>query len=126
MPWRETAWRAHSRGRTDVQDAACRDHPQPRARPRRLTPPSVRFGARSGAPLYFQFVLLPPYPYRFGHWVTVGRLILGGIVTAIIGPGILRRSGTPNASTSRTRRLRRPPRRGGEPRGDRDRRRGHH
>ncbi|HEY7196464.1 MAG TPA: APC family permease [Gaiellaceae bacterium] len=35
-----------------------------------------------GAPLYFQFVPLPAYPYRFGNWIAVGWLVLGVIVTA--------------------------------------------
>ena len=35
-----------------------------------------------GAPLYFQFVPLPDYPYRFGNWIAIGWLVVGALVTA--------------------------------------------
>jgi amino acid transporter len=35
-----------------------------------------------GTPLYFQFVPLPPYPYRYGNWIALGWLVVGLAVTA--------------------------------------------
>jgi len=37
-----------------------------------------------GAPLYFQFVPLPAYPYRYGNWIAIGWLVVGVVVGAVL------------------------------------------